>query len=104
MKSRLHEAADAELTEAVAYYDGKAEGLGDRFLAEVKLASRSIEEYPEIAPEIEYGVRAKVLHRFPYTLMYVLDEHELFIVAVAHQSRRPGYWADRIPSATGDIT
>ncbi len=40
MKSRFHEAADAELTEAVAYYDGKALGLGDRFLAEVKLATR----------------------------------------------------------------
>jgi hypothetical protein len=31
MKSRFHDAADAELTEAVAYYDGKASGLGDRF-------------------------------------------------------------------------
>jgi len=101
MKSRLHEAADAELTEAVAYYDGKAAGLGDRFLAEVKLASRSIEEYPESAPEIDYGVRAKVLGRFPYTLMYVLDEHELLIVAVAHQSRRPGYWAGRLDSPSG---
>jgi hypothetical protein len=103
MKSRFHEAADAELTEAVAYYDGKAAGLGDRFLAEVKLASRSIEQYPEIAPAIDYGVRAKVLSRFPYTLMYVFDEHELFIVAVAHQSRRPGYWADRLPPSSDDV-
>jgi hypothetical protein len=39
MKSRFHEAADAELSEAVAYYDGKAAGLGDRFLAEVKAAT-----------------------------------------------------------------
>jgi plasmid stabilization system protein ParE len=100
MKSRLHEAADAELTEAVRYYDGKAAGLGDRFLAEVKLASRSIEQYPEIAPAIEYGVRAKGLSRFPYSLMYVIDEDEIFIVAVAHQSRRPAYWADRLP---GDV-
>lgn len=58
MKSRFHEAADAELTEAVAYYDDKAAGLGDRFLAEVKAATRSIERYPEIAPIIEDGVRA----------------------------------------------
>ena len=98
MKSRLHEAADAELSEAVGYYDWKAAGLGDRFLAEVKLATRSIEKYPEIAPAIDYGVRAKTLNRFPYTLMYVLDEDGIFIVAVAHQSRRPAYWADRLPS------
>jgi len=40
VKSRFHEAADAELTEAVMYYDGKAFGLGDRFVAEVKAATR----------------------------------------------------------------
>jgi toxin ParE1/3/4 len=97
MKSRFHEAADAELAEAVAYYDGKAFGLGDRFLSEVKTATRHIERYPEIAPVIDEGVRAKVLVRFPYSLMYVIDEQELFIVAVAHQSKRPAYWLDRIP-------
>lgn len=98
MKSRFHDAADAELTEAVAYYDGKALGLGDRFLAEVKSATRNIEEYPEIAPVVDLGVRAKLLTRFPYSLMYVVDENELFILAVAHQSRRPAYWADRLPA------
>lgn len=46
MKSRFHEAADAELSEALAYYDGKAAGLGDRFLAEVKAATRYIQQYP----------------------------------------------------------
>ena len=101
MKSRFHEAADAELTEAVAYYDAKAPGLGDRLLAEVKAAARYIEQYPEIAPVINEGVRAKVLVRFPYSLMYVVDTRELYIVAVAHQSRRPGYWADRLPAAGG---
>ena len=98
MKSRFHDAAYAELTEAVAYYDGKALGLGDRFLAEVKSATRTIEKYPEIAPIVDLGVRAKLLVRFPYSLMYVVDENELFILAVAHQSRRPAYWADRLPS------
>ena len=101
MKSRFHEAADAELTEAVAYYDGKAPGLGDRFLGEVKAATRYIERYPEIAPIIDREVRARVLIRFPYSLMYVVEPQELFIVAVAHQSKRPAYWADRLPQRLG---
>jgi plasmid stabilization system protein ParE len=96
MKSRFHEAADAELTEAIRYYDEKAPGLGDRFLATVKAATRRIEEYPEIAPVIDYGVRAKVVPSFPYRLMYVIDAGELVIVAVAHGSQRPAYWADRL--------
>jgi hypothetical protein len=101
MKSRFHEAAEAEVTEALDYYDGKASGLGDRFLVEIKLATGYIERYPEIAPVIDYGVRAKTLAHFPYTLMYVQDAQELFIVAVAHQSKRPGYWADRLPTQSG---
>lgn len=59
MKSRFHDAAHAELTEAVMYYDRKASGLGDRFVAEVKEATRFIEQHPEIAPIIQDGVRAK---------------------------------------------
>jgi plasmid stabilization system protein ParE len=97
MRSRFHEAAEAELSEAMTYYDRKAIGLGDRLLSEVKAATRYIEQYPNVAPVIDEGVRAKVLVRFPYSLMYVVDVHELFIVAVAHQSRRPAYWADRLP-------
>lgn len=59
MKSRFHEAADAELTEAVAYYDGKAAGLGDRFLTDVKAMTRYIEQYPEIAPVIDVHCRRR---------------------------------------------
>lgn len=101
MKSRFHDAAGVELTDAIAYYDGKTPGLGDRFLAEIKAATRYIERYPEIAPIIDLDVRAKGLSRFPYTLMYVAEHQELFIVAVAHQSRQPGYWADRLTEKPG---
>ena len=101
MKSRFHEAADAELAEALQYYDGKALGLGDLLLADVKAATRTIEQYPEIAPIKDSGVRAKILLKFPYSLMYVLDLDELFIVAVAHHSRRPAYWAGRLTSKSG---
>jgi toxin ParE1/3/4 len=96
MKSRLHDAAEVELLEAISYYDAKVDGLGDRFLAEVKAATKHIERYPFIAPVKEEGVRAKVLLRFPYSLMYVVAEDELFILAVAHHSRRPAYWIDRL--------
>jgi len=101
MMSRFHEGAEAELADAVLYYDERAPGLGDRFVAEVKAATLIIERHPEIAPLIGEGVRAKVVQHFPYSLMYVIDPDGLFVVAVAHQSKRPGYWADRLPSTVG---
>jgi toxin ParE1/3/4 len=72
--------------------------LGDRFLEDINVATRTIERYPNIAPVIDDGVHAKSLLSFPYSLMYVVEEDELFVVAIAHQSRRLGYWADRLPA------
>ncbi len=41
------------------------------------------------------GVRRLGLRTFPYHLVYVEDPR-LVIVAVAHMSRRPGYWRQRL--------
>jgi len=37
-----------------------------------------------------------VLHRFPFSIVYLDDPEVLTIVAVAHAKRKPGYWRRRI--------
>jgi hypothetical protein len=49
VKSRFHAAAETDLTEDVAYYDGATPGLGDRLLAEVRIAVTFLETYPMAA-------------------------------------------------------
>jgi toxin ParE1/3/4 len=39
--------------------------------------------------------RQLVLRRFPYKIVYRVRAHDLYVVAIAHTSRRPGYWRDR---------
>jgi hypothetical protein len=65
---------------------------------EVISAVEYIEEFPELAALGEHSVRRKVLARFPYSILYIIQQGELIILAVAHQSRRPNYWIDRLPS------
>jgi len=96
MKSHFHELASAELDEAIAYYDTKTEGLGDRLLAEVRSAVAHIEQYPEGSSVISRGVRRKVLAKFPFDLFYVIGNADILILAIAHESRRPGYWRSRL--------
>jgi hypothetical protein len=36
------------------------------------------------------------IRTFRYSLIYVIDEPEIVIVAVAHHRRRPGYWPESI--------
>ncbi len=37
-----------------------------------------------------------MLRRFPYMIVYLVDPDEIFIVAVAHVRRLPGYWTSRV--------
>jgi hypothetical protein len=34
--------------------------------------------------------------RVPYSLFFKVNTDEVVILAVAHHSRRPGYWIDRM--------
>ena len=34
--------------------------------------------------------------RFPYGVMYGIDEDTIIVIAVAHLHRDPRYWIDRI--------
>ena len=92
---KYHEAAEDELLTEVGYLELRASGLGRRFLAEVGRAEDLIAQFPESAPEILPGIRKRVLRKFPYSLIYTIERDELLILAVAHHSRRPGYWAGR---------
>ncbi len=95
MKSRFLDPADAEAREAIDRYDQFSPDLGDRFISELRAALRLLEDFPQSAPIIAKDVRKKVLLEFPYTLFYRVTDVEVLILAVAHQSRRPGYWRSR---------
>ncbi len=43
--------------------------------------------------------RRVLTNRFPYAVIYVERDADYFVIAVAHTSRRPGYWKDRIADA-----
>ena len=96
MKSRFHQLAAAELAEAVAHYDSKAEGLGTRLLVEMRAAVIHIETFPESSPVIAFAVRRKVLAKFPYDVFYAMNEDGVIILSIAHERRRPGVWLSRL--------
>ena len=86
--------ARRELEDAARYYELEHEGLGQRFSLEVKKAARRITRYPR-AWSLERGeVRKCPLHKFPYKLLYSIEKDHIFVIAVAHQHRRPDYWVD----------
>ena len=95
MKVVFSKYAILELEDAVHFYELEFESLGRRFKEEVKRAATRISEYPK-AWSVERGdVRKCLLHKFPYKLLYSIEEDHIFIIAVAHQHRKPDHWIDR---------
>jgi hypothetical protein len=84
--------AKLELEDATHFYELEFEGLGLRFKNEIKKAAIRISEYPK-GWSLERGdVRKCLLHKFPYKLLYSIEEDHIFIIAVAHLHRKPDYW------------
>jgi plasmid stabilization system protein ParE len=87
--------ATQELEDAVRFYELEYAGLGRSFKEEVKKAALRVAEYPK-AWSIERGeVRKCLLHRFPYKLLYSVEEDHVLVIAIAHQHRKPDYWVGR---------
>lgn len=96
MRVKYHEAAEEELLHEIGYLEQRANGLGRRFFAEVQRAEDLIAQFPELAAEILPGIRRRILRKFRYSLIYTMERDGLLILAVAHHSRRPGYWVGRV--------
>ena len=97
MRFVYHPDALLEYADAALYYDERAPGLGSDFTTEVDAAIKRILEGPKQWACLEEDVRRCLVHRFPYGILYTIEEEYVLIVAIMHLSREPGYWRHRIP-------
>lgn len=98
---RILEEAAEEAIEAAAWYERERAGLGVEFSDAVDTAIDLLED--EIVPLMTMpgaagarGAKRLVLKRFPYDIVVSELPEEIVVVALAHHSRRPGYWRDRL--------
>lgn len=87
--------AELELLDAAQYYEMQARGLGSEFLDKIDAAILDIREAPERWPIIRSSIRRRLVHRFPYALLYRVEPDEIIIQATMHLRRRPDYWIGR---------
>ena len=84
--------AEVELAEAAQYYNGQQSGLGRTFLDAVREAEERIQRHPEAWAFREKPIRGCRISPFPHRMLYRELPDRIQVVAVAHPSRRPGYW------------
>ena len=96
MKVILHPEADAELTEAVAYYAAIDPTLGQRFYAEMERLIHEIGAHPGTFRQFDPPARRHFSSWFPYGIIYLEQQERLWVVAIMHLKRHPGYWKTRL--------
>jgi plasmid stabilization system protein ParE len=87
--------AEAELAEAVEWYESRVQGLGSDVLLAIDAAVAGILGNPLQHPLVHKTVRRALLRRFPYEIFFTLGDHHIVILAVFHAKRNPKRWTDR---------
>ncbi len=96
MKLRYTAAAGHELLAAVEFYEGQETGLGEAFQAEVARIESILLRHPRYGRRVRGGRRSVLLWRFPYRLVYSIDQAGIRILVLAHQKQRPDAWWARV--------
>jgi len=69
---------------------------GHRFLNEVERVCVSILKQPNAGTLLRENVRRRILRRFPFSLLYIVEIEEIQVIAVVDMRRSPDYWSARI--------
>ena len=79
--------AEADLSGAFSWYENKRQGLGYDFLLQVEAGLKHIEKAPETHPIGYKGTRKHLIKRFPYKIVYILEQKTVVVLAILHGKR-----------------
>ena len=82
----------------MAWYEEQVRGLGLDLEAEVDRSIRVLARNPaSCPPHKKTHFRKQHVRRFPYIIFFLELPDRIWIAAIAHAKRRPGYWKARKP-------
>jgi len=91
----FHPDIEHEVKASYTWYQNQTTGLGNDFLTELEAAYEAIIEMPDTWPKFQSNFRRFILSTFPFSIIYRFKSETVFVVAIMHNSRKPGYWSER---------
>jgi plasmid stabilization system protein ParE len=85
-----------EIEEASRWYERRSPSAAIGFTDAIDAAVAQIHRLPLAWSPYAMDTRRYVLRGYPYYVVYRADPSRVVIIAVAHTSRRPGYWHSRL--------
>jgi plasmid stabilization system protein ParE len=100
MSVGFHVRAHREVSNALDYYEACQPGLGKRLDGALRELTAMIGRFPAAAPmwQAQPEHRIAKVDGFPFRLPYQIKrtESRIVVLALAHTSRRYGYWLGRL--------
>ena len=88
--------AEAELLHETAYYSAARRGFGVKFKDAVRAATDRAVRTPQAGAPGLGDTRKFRVKGFPFNVYYRANAEEVLVVAIAPDSKSPGYWLGRI--------
>ena len=93
---KYHRLAESELIGSALFYESRRQFLGDSFLKRVGETITKIRTHPDLGKPGKFHTRSWKVGQFPFRIEYLEQSEQIWIVAVAHLSRKPNYWLERL--------
>ncbi len=87
--------AKDEFFNAIQYYEDCKNGLGNRFRLAIETAIQNILSSPFTYRILKAPFRRYLVSGFPYSVIYSIEPKHIYIIAVAHNKRKPLFWLKR---------
>ena len=95
-KYNLSQEAEHDMFEAYVWYEEQRAGLGEEFLESLDKARQSIIQNPATyLTRYKKKVKAYLIDRFPYLILYVLKKKDINVISVFNTNQDPKIWKKR---------
>ena len=85
-----------DIESAMDWYEHEVFGLGQRFFQSFEHTTFKIVENPYHYSFITKQVRRCPVKKFPYSVLYIVKENNIYLLAVVHRRRSNAYIRKRI--------
>lgn len=92
----FHPEAQNEFVSAARFYEDHRQGLGLDFTLTIQRTYERLLDSPASGAPFGRRLRRVLVPKFPYGLLYRVEIDRIYIIAVMHLHRRPGYWRSRL--------
>ena len=88
----FHKRAEIELLESQKWYAERSLKANEKFIEEILYSINLIKRNPLLFPIVFDNKRKINLKNFPFSVIYSIHNHKIFVISVFHHSRNPGIW------------